>query len=298
MKKLDTALFDWSLSGQAVVVDNGGRFLSHHEADDILALDGLEMVLLDPSSRFSEEETRPASPNLQYFPHVGLGTGQPATLYACLNSDWSATLMPLADDELGARQQQDAQVLAEIPIQTLALDQIDGLSRVDWLILDSASDNLAILQSGEKILADTQLMQIRIPFSQSHRGQSGFESINRWAAEHGFLFYRFIENSYGSYLPGNAELEKKQATQLTATDALFVPDAARRKQLPPAECEKLAFILDTVYGIHDLSYEVLAQHDEARARNYLLSRGYLSQYNDEPDTFTLIAAYSPAPWAA
>lgn len=298
MKKLDTSLFEWSLSGQAVAVDNGGRFLANDEADDILALNGLEMVLLDPSSRFSEEETHPANPNLQYFPYVGLGTSQPTALYACLNPDWSATLKPLANDELDARQRQDAQVLAEIPIQTLALDQVDGLPRVDWLLLDSASDNLEILQYGEQILADTLLMQIRIPFNQSHQNQSGFESISRWAAEHGFLFYRFNQASYSGYLPQDAKLEKQQTTQLIASDALFVPNASRRKQLSPAECEKLAFILDTAYSIHDLSYEVIAQHDEARARNYLQSRGYLSQYDDEPDTFTLIAAYSPAPWAA
>ncbi len=54
--------------------------------------------------------------------------------------------------------------------------------------------------------------------------------------------------------------------------------------------------MDAVHGVHDFTHRLLNSIDPEMATHYLATRGYLSQYDTEPDTFTLTAKYSPAPW--
>ncbi len=290
----DGALFQWRIQGRLMVFDSGAQLTRQDNFSELMALDGFNVVTFDPASRVPDPKALPDD-NMQYFAHVALGDGQPGTLYACLDADWSATLEPLPADCLPKAQQDDARVLARLPVNTVALDAIDGLLGIDWLLLDACNDSLAILCHGETALAHVLLYQVRLPFVPTHRGQADFVRINRWMRQHGFVFYRVHNFGYRSHLPAGVALEKEQASQMTGVDALFVPNEARIDCLDSARREKLAFLLDTVYGIHDLSYQIIARDDETRAGHYLLSHGYISAYDDEPDTFTLIAAYSPAP---
>ncbi|WP_322529505.1 hypothetical protein R5R73_09395 [Salinicola sp. LHM] len=288
--------FNWRLNGRITVLDNGARLPQQDDFLDLMALNAFSIIAFDPASRLHDQEGLTDLDEFQLFPHVTLGNGEPATLFACLDAELSGTLEPLPPERLPQASRLGARLLSSIPVNSIALDAIEGLNSIDWLLLDDLNDSLTILKHGETALKDALLFQVRLPFSPTHQKQPDFARVNQWMTRHGFRFYRLNNVNYQSHLPTDIELERQQATQMTCVDALFIPDNDLIATLPAERLEKLAFLLDTIFDIHDFSYQVLNQNDPKRARDYLISRGYISRYHEEEDTFTLTAAYSPVPW--
>src|SRR5699024_8091346 len=101
-----------------------------------------------------------------------------------------------------------------------------------------------------------------------------------------------------SHLPDDTDLLRKQATQLETVEAVFIPDAHRLVTMSNSRLTKLAFLMDAILNVHDFTYSLLARVDDDMAVRYLAERGYVSQFDAEPDTFELTAEYSPPPWPA
>ncbi len=289
--------FSWEFTGRIMVLDNGARLPFEKNFEDLMALDALATIVFDPASRLNERHDLQAIEELQIFPHALLGNGQPATLHACMAAERSGTLEPLAPEQLPASKRSDAAVLARVPVPTLQLDAIEGLNQLDWLLLDERNDSLAALEHGVEYLKNTLLVHARLPLMPTCQSQPGVAEVFHWMTRHGFQCYRLDQPTHHSHLPEGMTLEREQASQLDTIEGVFIPDEHRLATMPDARLRKLAFLLDAVHGVHDLPYRLLNQIDPKTATHYLASRGYLSQFETEPDTFTLTADYSPAPWA-
>lgn len=295
--RTDTAAdFSWQFQGRIMVMDNGARLPFQKNFDDLMKLNALTTIIFDPASRLTDKEELKGLDEFQVFPHALLGNGKQATLYACMAPEKSGTLEPLAPEQLPERKRSDAQVLAKVPVPTLQLDAIEGLNQVDWLLLDEHNDSLAALENGTQYLKETLLIHVRLPFMPTCQRQPDVATIFQWMTQHGFQCYRFDQPIHHSHLPRKQKLERQQATQLDTIEAIFIPDEQRLACMAPTRLLKLAFLMDAVHGVHDFTHRLLNSIDPEMATHYLATRGYLSQYDTEPDTFTLTAEYSPAPW--
>ena len=139
-------------------------------------------------------------------------------------------------------------MLTKLPISTVALDSIEGLASLDWLILDALSDAATILEHGTQTLKNGLLIEVRIAFERTHQRQPSLDEISFWASRNGFRFYCFRDLGRRSHLPEREDYLKKQSSELVVADALFLPDTARLAELSEEQCLKLAFLLHTVYG--------------------------------------------------
>ena len=249
--------FEFDFTGKLITLDNGGHLLENGSADALLRLNAFELLIFDPLGQHSQRQ--PAEQNgFQYFANAALGDGQPATHYACLDPNQSATLKPLGD----------ASVLAKVPVRTVSLATIEGLPSLDWLLLDDRHDSLAVLRHGGALLADALLIQARARLRPSHEGQPTITDLILAAQENGFRLYRFNNNVYHSHFPDQAGNEA-QATELAVTELLFVPDDSRLEALDANRKRRLGFLLHSVYGIHDLTWSLLNSVDEQDAAAYL-----------------------------
>lgn len=285
---MQPADFDWKLSGRITVIDHGARFANEPNFQNLMELGTFSAVVFDPAGRLHGKKELEAIEELQIISHAILGDGQDASLHACLDPSMSATLEPLRET--------NARVLTQLPIGTVTLDSLTDLDDVDWMLLDDRNDNQAILDNGVSALEKALLIHIRLPFFKTHHRQTDITDIFRWMTIHGFHCYRLDNAEHQSRLDQELELEKTQATQLASMDAVFVPTEQRLRTLPTHRLTKLAFLLDTIYGVHDFTYDLLTKVDPDLATNYLSARGYISRYHEEADTFVLTAEYSPAPW--
>ena len=63
-------------------------------------------------------------------------SGKPTTLHACLENNYSSVLEPFPQLIQQTETKSPTQVLAQVPIPTIALDKIEGLASLDVLILE------------------------------------------------------------------------------------------------------------------------------------------------------------------
>ncbi|EWH00825.1 sulfotransferase [Halomonas sp. BC04] len=267
--------FDWQLPERVVVVDNGAKLTNSTNLEKLMAFEAFSLIAFDPFGEVTLEEPWRGHPHLQHFPRALLGDGQPGTLYACLDPALSSTLAPLPAERLPERQRQGAQVLAKLPFQSVALDAIEGLPGIDWLVLDDRHDSLAVLEHGSNALSNTLLIQVQVRFQPTHEGQPSLDALSHWAARHGMRFYRLLGFEYAQCMPPRDDLiSRPEATELAQAGALLIPDAARLAALSDTQRLKLAFLLDSVYQIHDLTYELLSQVGHELGERYLMAKAF------------------------
>lgn len=276
--------FQFNFEGKIITLDHGGLLLADKGFTKLQALGAFACIAFDPASNIKNAERLQQNGELHYYPHVALGNGKEDVLYACLDPTMSSTLEPFPAEYQLPNYQQGCQTLAKLPITTLRLDDIEGLDSIDWLLLDNLSNSLSILENGEKTLAATLLVQARVNFVATHKQQPELTQISHWLSRHGFNFYRLHNLQHRSQLGKHADLLKSQATQLVSADALFIPDQNRLAQLPANQRMKLAFILHTVYGMHDLVSALLHSLGEELERSYLIAEKFLTAPQGMPAT--------------
>ncbi|MGM0856559.1 MAG: glycosyltransferase family 4 protein [Pseudomonadota bacterium] len=260
--------FDWQLKSKIIVLDNRAKLMKTGLADKLATTNAFGVVAFDPVSQVDNPEKYAGSESIQVFQHALLGDGQQATLYACVAPELTSTLQPLPDDDLPESRRFGAKVITKLPINTIALDSINGLDDLDWLILDEFSDAINILAHGEKILKDTLLIQARVAFQPTHENQPSLAELQHWASRNGFRFYRLNDMSYHS-LFDQPESSSAQASQLESADALFLPSSERLENMSENQIRKLAFLLHTVFVAQDAAYRVMLYENKDTAESYL-----------------------------
>ncbi|MBZ9538296.1 sulfotransferase [Modicisalibacter tunisiensis] len=265
--------FEWDFEGKIIAIDNGGQLLGNSAVREMLDDDYLELICFDPTSTAADNSLK-SHTNVHYYPGVTLGNGQPSSLYRCNDSSLDGSLKPLIESqEAETEDDQHPQQFEEHAIETISLDQIEGLPSIDWLILDAVNDSATILEHGSKALQDALLVQAKVAFQATHENQLSFGSLQHWMARHGFRFYRFNDEHYRSCFPESIPEEKRQATELQSADAILIPNYTRLKKTSDDQKEKLSFLLDTIYNIQDISHSLLQEIDPEKANKYLKTKG-------------------------
>ena len=264
----DDSTFQWQFDGKLIAVDNGGQLLESDVVRQLLQKEALELIAFDPSSRALDTSLKQHE-GVHYYPNATLGDGQPGQLHACLDPKLSASLAPLDDEYQPEAIRKGRQVLTRLPLNTIALDSIQGLPAIDWLVLDDLNDAAAILDNGTRALKDTLLLQVKVAFQPTHERQPNLAEIQHWASRNGFRFYRLHEPQHYSHLPEDIPEAQRQATELASADALLLPSHARMKTLSDNQRTRLAFLLHTVFGTKDLAFGLLEKTNAEDAKSYL-----------------------------
>ena len=269
------ATFQWQFEGKLIAVDNGGQLLHNDVIRQLLQHNALELIAFDPSSIALESSLKQHN-GVHYYPNTSLGNGQQGLLHACLDPKLSSTLPPLGNDDQQEATYKDSQVLTRLPLNTIAIDSIEGLPSIDWLVLDELNDAADILDNGTKALKNTLLLHVRVAFQPTHERQPNLGEVQHWASRHGFRFYRLHEPRHRSQIPSRKDLKERQATNLVSADALFIPSQNRLRDLTDSQRLKLAFLLHNAYGIKDLAYSLINQADQAASEKYLAAQDMIS----------------------
>lgn len=292
--------FNYTFQGRVVVLDNGAGFTTSKAFRALMDTGTLSVVSLDPKGRLKDQDDLQDVPELQIIPNVTLGDGQAVTFYACLDDALSSTLEPLPSGLASTPGPADLPVgpiLARVPINSVRLDDLQGLSSPDWLILDALNDNLAILQGGANILDKTLVFDIQIPFQPTHVGQAAFGDVQAWMAGHGVRFLRFQSFTQVSRFPADLHMESVSLSDMRSARGLFIPTDERLETMPRNQLLKLSFLMHTAYKLPDLAYHVLAFADAELAKRYLVAEGYLWPVDEDETEFMLTPEYCPDIWA-
>ncbi|WP_163649443.1 glycosyltransferase [Modicisalibacter sp. 'Wilcox'] len=262
--------FEWDFEGKIIAIDNGGQLLGNSAVREMLNDDYLELICFDPTTRAADNSLK-SHTNVHYYPGVTLGNGQPVSIYRCSDSTLDGSLKPLIESQQAeVGEGQHPQQLEEHAIETISLDQIEGLPSIDWLVLDAVNDGATILEHGSKAMQDTLLVQARVAFQPTHENQLGFADLEQWMTRNGFRFYRFNNEQYRSYFPEDVPEEKRQATELKSADVIFIATNSRISNFTKNQNNKLSFLLKTIYGANDLAYFLFSRNKDHASINRFL----------------------------
>ncbi|AOB33601.1 hypothetical protein AKI39_10420 [Bordetella sp. H567] len=271
----DAQSFEFSFQGKVVTLDHGANLLRSSAFTSLAGLRGLQLVQIDPASQAADGESLKQRGLLHdYHAHVALGDGKPATLYACLNASASGTLEPLPSDREPAILRPGLTVLTRLPIATVALDSIEGLDYIDWLVLGGAYDSVAILDGGQRLLQSALVVQVAVNFVAAYRDQPDLSSLSARLNAAGLVLLRFDDARYASALPAD-RTRPHTGSQLTVAQGVFIPGDQKLRSLPANALWKLAFILHSAYGATDAAYRVLCHIDPQVGERFLANCGWL-----------------------
>jgi FkbM family methyltransferase len=237
----------------------------------------------DPEAHRELCEMYQDNPAYRYLPHF-VGKGGPATFY---ETNWFMTGSLYKPNQrildtffqLG----DVTKCIAEHPVQTVSLDQIDDLGQVDIIKIDVQGAELDVFKGGKNALADALLIWTEVEFVEYYEGQPLFSEVEQFLRSQGFAFHCFTGVIPRSFKPlvlkDNPYAGIKQAIW---SDAIFVKDFQKLDQLDTQKLRKLAVILDTVVHSPDFAYKVLKEID--RREHTQLAELY---YKSLPDHFAL-----------
>ena len=275
--------FEFKLNGKVLMMDYGGVFARGKDFIDLSSTNAIHSVIMDTLGEVEESHLPLDRKSIQHIKMHVLGNGQDTPVYMCLDSRYSSDLNALAANGV-AGDWAGQRVLTEITAPSSKLDEIHGLDRLEWFIVDNRFNLRTVFQHASRVLSSCLLLAVNYRFEATHEGQMRFDEIGSTLAQHGLVFHAFSDIKYAEpvVIEGHEPLP---SSKMVSAQLLFVPDAKRLAALSAEHCEKLAFILHAGYRLRDAASLVLQVSSPDRAKAYL---------SNVSDTSEVASASQPA----
>lgn len=193
----------------------------------------------------------PASDTLRYLPHA-VGDGGPATLHLTRHPGFVSTLVP--DPAVTAHIHSFAaltEVAAREMVQTVRLDDLADLPRIDFLKIDIQGGELAAFRGGGRKLATALCIQTEVAFTPIYRDQPLFADQDALLRSLGLRFFGFASANRFPFTgtPNDLYFEAKRGDigQLIDADAVYLRDFTGWETLSDEELKRLFLILTLCY---------------------------------------------------
>lgn len=252
------------------IVDIGASFLGEKPPYQPLMQAGTARLIgFEPNAAECEKlrQLYPA-PSL-FLPHF-VGDGSAATFY---ETNWAATGSLYKPNRALVSAFQNLHELmtlvAEHPVQTRRLDDIEEIGDVDFVKLDAQGAGLPVLRGGERVLKSVSVVQVEVEFLELYEGEPLFADVDRYLRSQGFVFHTFLGFGSRCFKPllagGNPN---RGINQMLWSDAVYVRDWARLAALPGDKIVKYAALVHEIYGSADLCHYLLAHLDSRAATSH------------------------------
>ena len=153
-------------------------------------------------------------------------------------------------------------VQKRVAVQTVRLDDIKEIKRLDYLKIDVQGAELVIFQNGVARLRECLVIHAEVEFLPMYQGQSLFSEVELYLRGCGFVFHRFAPLVSRTVQPMMVDGDKYAGlSQVFWADAVFIKDFTKLDGLSVQSLRKLALILHDVYGSCDIVLRALMALD-------------------------------------
>lgn len=240
------------LAAPIEVVDVGASGLPTSEKPPYAPLLALGLARLTGFEPNPDELAKlPTSATRRYLPHV-IGDGGPATLHLTRHPGFVSTLAP--DPSVTAHIHSFAaltEVTSRQPVQTVRLDDLADLPRIDWLKIDIQGGELAAFRGGRDKLQKALCIQTEVAFTPIYKGQPRFADQDAMLQSLGLRFFGFASAHRFPFTGTPNDLyftaKRQDIGQVIDADAVYLRDFTRWDSLPVEDLTRLFFILALCY---------------------------------------------------
>lgn len=234
---------------------------------------------VEPSEAALEEV--PEEDRGRFIPHF-LGDGRPATFHQARYPGCSSLLEPNAEminlfQTIGAEAETgNFEVVGSETVETVRLDDLDMLPRIDFISIDTQGSELDILTNGTNVLSNALVLESEVEFVPLYKNQPLFGHLQVALAERGFVMHKMIDIVGRAFRPFRGKDLFQPVSQMLWADAIFVRDFTALEKFSDLDLIKAATILNDVYLSYDLALFLLMRHDERTGTNH--AAAYLRKY--------------------
>jgi FkbM family methyltransferase len=250
----------------------------------LLRRPGLARVTgFEPAPGACERLNARGEPGRRYLPYF-IGDGSDGVFRVCDPPMTSSLYEP--DLELCSRFFHLAElnrVVKRIPVKTTRLDDVAEITRIDYLKMDIQGGELNALIGGRERLRTALVVDVEVEFVPLYKGQPLFADVDRELRAQGFVFHCFSGGGMSgrTFKPLPHPLSGTGAyRQVLWADAVYVRDFMALDRLAVEDLLRLAFVVNDVYGSHDLAAFALQEVDRRdggdRCRRFM--RAYMSAF--------------------
>ncbi len=217
--------------------------------------------------------------NRKYYPHF-VGDGRKATYYET-NMTMTGSLFEPNTELLSKFQNLNelTTLVATHEVETVRLDDVDGIDNVDYIKIDVQGAELSIFENGTRALGQSMIVHTEVEFVEMYKKQPLFANVDTFLRSQGFQFHTF--SNYGSRCLKPFTIEdnvNKGLNQRLWADAVYVRDFMKFEGLADNKLIKLAVVLNDVYQSFDYAYYILAHLD--KKNNTGLATDYVERINN------------------
>lgn len=258
----------WSLTElfpgdyRLTVVDIGAALSERPPYQGLIEAGKARLIGFEPTPAECEKLNRTYGEPHRFFPHF-VGDGGPAVFH---ETNWSLTGSLFAPNTpLLEKFQNLAELVtpvAQHPVGTTRLDDIEGIGDVDFIKIDVQGAELSVFENARNALSTTLLVQTEVEFVELYQGQPLFADVDRFLRRQGLQFLTF--NGFGGrafkpLLHNNNP--NSMFRQLLWSDAIYVRDWMQLDALPADKLRNYAILAHDVLQAYDLAHLVLAALD-------------------------------------
>ncbi len=155
-------------------------------------------------------------------------------------------------------------------VQTMRLDDIPEIGRIDFIKMDIQGAELKVLSNAVNLLKETLVVNVEVEFVELYKGQPLFANVDLYLRSQGFQFHCFDGGVAGrAFKPfvRNNDINL-QINQHLWADAIYVKDWMALEDLSEEQLIAYAVLADTVLKSPDLAHVVLQQLDVVKGSDY------------------------------
>ena len=231
---------------------------------------GSEIIGFEVAENTCEKLNSTAQNGVKYFPNA-LGLKKESRTFYETNNTMCCSLYKPKERLLRLYNNFEmSYIRKETTIDTIDLDTfIEETSTgcIDFIKIDVEGAELEIFKGGIKALKDITFIVSEVEFIQLHEDQPLFGEISKFLSQSGFMFHKFLGMSGRTLKPLILNGEPFFASQHIWSDAVFIRDILKIKNLTSDQLLKLS-VFAALYESLDLTYFCLNEHDKLFSTNF------------------------------
>jgi FkbM family methyltransferase len=213
-----------------------------------------EVIGFEPQSEALSRLKKTATRKETYLPHV-VADGKEGTLHICKASGMTSLLKPdprqLALFNLFP---EFGTVLEERKMNTIRLDDIKEISKMDFLKIDIQGSELTVFSNGRKRLGEAVAVQTEVSFIPLYAEQPTFDQIDNFLRKLDYVPHRFLSVKRWALSPTVFSNEPRiPGNQLLEADIVYVKDFSNLSVMDSEKIRHLALLSHHVFGSVDLA---------------------------------------------
>lgn len=240
--------------------DVGANPINEPPYHALLKAGACRVVGFEPAPEPFAELQKNKGPNEIYFPKA-VGDGKAHVLNIYRNSGLTSILKPHLPGLQALGRMGWSQIQQEVQVDTVALDAIPNMPRIDCLKIDIQGGEKLVFEHARRVLADVVAVIVEVRWMQLYEDEPMSGGVDAELRAQGFMLHKFLFNKTAMLANSQMRRLARRANpdQLVDGDAVYLRHPGKLDALSDDQLCHLALLGASVIASHSL---VVAALDE------------------------------------